>query len=285
MGVSLLKIIVIARSLGSLERKLLIKNCARARRIFGEIAVAYVLGERDAYDAAPIIDPSVTFYLILNRRIERNAALSRSVGYDALKVTKNDLVLFLDGDMLVTEKYLQYLHNLSSDHDKYLALCARTDIRGDAKCFHRRRLYFGINKNGRINKLYGSMALRGIPFEKYNVMTHDMEEQWFLCALKSSTAPHLVYEKIGILHFDRFVGVNRKIRLLITSRGVGFWQGLFRDASLRRIASDAVFILQQKKSVTEILKLLVVSVISFPKLFLFRMPQRINYVEINNDST
>lgn len=281
----MLKIIVIARSFGSLERKLLIKNCARAKRVFGEIAVAYVLGDRDAYDAAPIIDPTITFYLILNRRIERNAALSRSVGYDALKITENDLVLFLDGDMLVTEKYLQHLRNLSSIHDRYLALCARVDIRGDAKCLHRRRLYFGINKNGRINKLYGSMVLRGIPFEKYNVMTHDMEEQWFLCALESSTAQHLIYEKIGILHFDRFVGVNRKIRLLITSRGVGFWQGLFRDSSLKRIASEAVFVLRQRESFTEILKLLAVSVISFPKLFLFRVPRRINYVKITNDST
>lgn len=281
----MLKIIVIARSFGSLERTLFEKNCERARRVFGEISVAYVLGERDAYDTNPIIDPAVSFYLILNARIERNAALSRGAGYEALKVTGNDLVLFLDGDMLVTEKYLKYLRDLSSVHYKYLALSARVDIRCADKYLQRRRLYFETNTSGRLNKLYGSMALRGICFEQYNVMTHDMEEQWFLRALESNPALHFVYEKIGILHFDRFVGIDRKFRFINSSRGVGIWQGLFRNASIKRIISDVAFIIQQKKSTTDLLKLLVASVIALPKILLFRMPQRLNYHEITNDPT
>lgn len=281
----MLKIIVIARSLGSLERKLLETNCSRAKLVFGEIAVAYILGERGAYDSAPFIDPSVNFYLILNPWTERNAALSRGVGYESLKVTGNDLVLFLDGDMLVTLQYLEYLRNLNSVHDRYIALCARIDIRCAGKYFQRRRLYFEKNKYGRFSKLYGSMALRGISFEKYNIMTHDMEEQWFLCALESDLALHLSYDRIGILHFDRFSGVSRKFRFLTSSRGVGIWQGLFRDTSLKRITSDIAFVLRQKKSTDELLKFLASSIVALPKLILFRVPQRMNYIEIENDFT
>ena len=281
----MLKIVIISRSFDLLERKLLVKNYARAKRVFGEVAIAYVLGERQTYDSAPVVDSNIKFYLILNSPVERNAALSRGAGYDALRVAGSDLVLFLDGDMLVTEEYLEYLRDLSREHTNFLSLCSRVDIRCAGEYLHRRQLNYVTEKNGRFRKLYGSMAVRGICFERYNVMTHDMEEQWFLRMLESDQGLHLSFDRVGILHFDRFAGVDRKLRYLTSSRGVGIWQGMFRDESLKRIILDTMFVLQQKDSTLDLLKLLASSIIALPKLLLFRMPRKLNYMEISDDIT
>lgn len=275
-----LRVVIIASSFDELEQKLLVKNCARAREVFGEVHVAYVLGERGAFDACHIIDPGVSFYLIANPWHQRNAALSRSVGFEALGVSKEDIVLFLDGDMLVSKQYLRFLRDLPPE--PFLALSARMDIRQASGRLQRRLLRFETDAKGHFKRLYGSIAMRGIDFCRYNIMTHDMEEQWFLRSLESNPVHHIAYAGLGILHFDRFVGTSRKIRFVTSSRGVGVWQGLFRDMSIKRVISDFSFILKQKETAPDLVKFIVASMLAFPKIFIFRIPQRMLYREIKN---
>jgi hypothetical protein len=277
----LLKIVIISRSFGTIERKLLAKNSDRARRVFGAVKIAYVLGERDSFDVNPLFNPLVSFYYVTNPPSERNAALSRGIGYKILSVVSEDIVLFLDSDMLVTENYLRFLRNLNKGD--FLALCNRVDIRSVNGAQKRTYLKFSTSPSARFSKLYGSIALRGIAYQKYNVMTHDMEEQWFLRALEKHPARHEVFDQVGILHFDRFSGVKRAARLLKSSRGVGIWQGVFRDMTLSRIASDTRFVIRQKRTVAGMFKLFIVSVIGLPKIFLFTLPRKLNYKEISCD--
>lgn len=269
---------IISRSFGALERTLFAKNSDRARRVFGAVEIAYVLGERDSFDANPICNPMVSFYHVTNPPRQRNAALSRSIGYEALNVVAEDTVLFLDSDMLVTESYLQFLRDM--DAGEFLALCNRVDIRNTNGKQKRRYLRFVPSPNTRFSKLYGSIALRGIAYQKFNVMTHDMEEQWLLRALEKHPARHEGFDQVGILHFDDFAGVKRITRLLKSSRGVGIWQGVFRDMTLRRVASDTRFAFGQKRTVIDKLKLFIVSVIALPKVFLFTVPRKLNYKKI-----
>lgn len=280
----MLKIVVIARSFDALERKLLTKNCERARKVFGEISLAYVLGEREAYDANPYHEPGVSFYLVANPRLEKNAALSRAIGYQVLNVCNDDLVLFLDGDMLVTQEYLEQLRSTHSAAESFVVLCSRVDVQFPGGRLYRRRLSFHKDIRGRFVKMYGSMAIRGLPFEKHNVMTHDMEEQWFLRSLEATSVHCIVCEQVGILHFDRFTGARRKLRAFNSSRGVGFWQGVFRDASLVRAVSDALFILRQKKSIYELCKFFVSVFVSLPKFWFYKTPKQLCFYEITRSS-
>lgn len=283
MRKQLLKIIIISRSFGRLERRLLIHNCNRARNIFGDVSIAYVLGERELYDADPLIDSSISFYLVKNHEFEKNAALSRGIGYSAIKATSDDLVIFLDGDMLIRESYLVFLKNQYLYNSRFLAISSRIDIRYGSNHLQRRRVQFKKDKKSRFVTLYGCIAIRGIDFDKHNIMTHDTEEQWFLRSLNSNDAQHILYSSIGIFHFDRFSGNRRILRYFTSSRGVGVWQGIFRDKSLTRIISDAGFLINQRKSILALLKLLMSAVVALPKLLLFRVPRQLLYQEIKGD--
>tara|TARA_R110002012_G_scaffold23876_3_gene80530 strand:- start:2433 stop:3272 length:840 start_codon:yes stop_codon:yes gene_type:complete len=277
----MLKLIVISRRFDDRERKLFARNCVRLRRVFGSMSCAYVLGERVEGDAGHLTDPDTRFFLVTNVAPERNAALSRGVGYQALSVAKHDLVLFLDGDMLVSEAYLRFLKALPPG--PVLALSDRVDIHCSAGGFTRRRRAFRPKANGRFGALYGSMALRGIDFTAHNMMTHDMEEQWFLRQLSGHPARHESFPQIGILHFDRFVGASRWARYVTSARGVGFWQGLFRSFAPGRIYDDTRFFLAHRKTVKDLLKFLAASAISLPKIFMYPMPKRMSYEEITDE--
>lgn len=277
----MLKLIVISRRFDDRERTLFAKNCSRLRRVFGAISCAYVLGERVEGDADHLTDPNTRFFLVTNAALERNAALSRGIGYKTLSVARHDLVLFLDGDMLVSEAYLRFLKALPPG--PVLAVSDRVDIQCRPGYSLRRRRTFRPKANGRFGALYGSMALRGVDFTAHNLMTHDMEEQWFLRQLSEHPARHESFPHIGILHFDQFVGASRWARYVTSSRGVGFWQGLFCNFAPGRIYSDSRFFLAHRKTVKDLLKFIAVSVISLPKTFMYRMPKRMSYEEITDE--
>ena len=273
-------VVIISRDFGDLEERLLRKNLARAREVFSDIKVAYVLGNRLNARECLRVDPSVRAFLIENPTRQRNAALSRAVGFQALGVSPVDVVLFLDGDMLVSKSYLEFLREL--DAPEFLSLSHRVDVWNVEGRMKRRLLRFGKSKSGRFNKLYGCIAMRGIDFSRFNVMTHDMEEQWLLLGVSSTTALHVLFPRFGVFHFDRFVGIDRKLRFVTMSRGVGFWQGLFRDTSLSRMVSDLIFMLRQKHGLTDVLKFLAVAAVSLPKLLVYRMPRHLCYQEIKD---
>lgn len=273
-----LNLVIISKNFGDLEERLLRKNIVRAYDIFDDIRIAYVLSDSLNARACLSVDASVRVLLIENPIRQRNAALSRAVGFEALGVGLEEMVLFLDGDMLVSRSYLGFLRDL--DAPKFLCMCNRVDIWDTAGEVKRRGVHFNKGNLDRFKKLYGSMAIRGIDFLKFNLMTHDLEEQWFLLALRFTSVPHFFFPYFGIFHFDRFTGIRRKLRVLVSSRGVGLWQGLFRDPSLPRMTSEAIFILGQKDGLMDLLKFLTVSTVSLPKLLLYRMPKRLRYKEI-----
>ena len=275
-----LNVVIISRDFGDLEERLLKKNIARAREAFDDINVAYVLGKSLNARACLSVDSSVRVLLIENPTRQRNAALSRAVGFKALGVGLEDMVLFLDSDMLISKSYLASLQEINTP--MFLAMSHRVDVWSGDGGMKRRRLQFNKNIAGRFNKLYGCVAMRGIDFARLNLMTHDMEEQWLLLGVSATSAPHVLIPRIGVFHFDRFVGINRKLRFVLTSRGVGVWQGLFRDASLSRIASELTFILRQKDGLFDVLKFLAWSAVSLPKLLVYRMPQNLCYQEIKD---
>lgn len=277
---SVLKLVVISRDFEELEERLLRRNVARARAVFRDVRVVYVLGDGRHAKACLGVDPAVRVFLVDNPERQRNAALSRGVGFQALGVDSNDLVLFLDGDMLVTTAYLEFLRDLGAP--SFLSLSHRVDVWSVGGQLKRRQLRFDPGSSGCFIKLYGCMAMRGIDFARFNVMTHDMEEQWLLRGLRSISVPHILFPHFGVFHFDRFVGIERKLRFVTTSRGVGVWQGLFRDASTMRMASDLAFMLKQKRGLAELLKFLAVASVSLPKLLVYRMPRRLIYRELKD---
>lgn len=276
----MLKVIVISREFGDLEERLLKKNIERAQEIFDDIKVAYVLGSTSNASACLKTAPSVRAFLIENPARQRNAALSRAVGFKALDIGPEDMVLFLDGDMLVSKSYLKFLYEL--EVPAFLSLSHRVDVWSVGGRTKRRLLRFGTYKAGRFNKLYGCVAMRGIDFARFNVMTHDMEEQWLLRGVSATDAIHVLFPRFGVFHFDRFVGIDRKLRFLNTSRGVGVWQGLFRDTSMSRMFSDLRFMLRQKDGLFDVLKFLAVAAVSLPKLLVYRMPRHLYYQEIKD---
>lgn len=276
----MLNVIVISRDFGDFEERLLKKNIARARESFVDIKVAYVLGNPINADRCLRVDPCVRAFLIESPTRQRNAALSRAVGFNALSIGPEDRVLFLDGDMLVSRSYLEFLRNL--DAPRFLALSHRVDVWNVDGRLKRRLLRFGKSQAGHFNKLYGCVAMRGIDFASLNIRTHDMEEQWLLLGVSATDAAHILFPHFGVFHFDRFVGIDRKLRFVNTSRGVGIWQGLFRDASLSRMASDLRFMLRQKDSLVDVLKFLAVALFSLPKLLVYRVPRHLCYQEIKD---
>jgi hypothetical protein len=275
-----LHVIVISRDFGELEERLLKKNVKRARDVFGEIKVAYVLGSDVNVRTCLRTDPAVRVFLIRNPVKQRNAALSRAVGFQALGIVADDVVLFLDGDMLVSRAYLSFLREL--DEPTFISLSHRVDVWNMAGHLRRRLLRFDRSQSGRFNKLYGCMAMRGVDFNRLNVMTHDMEEQWLLRGLNLTSVQHVLFPHFGVFHFDRFVGIDRKLRFLTTSRGVGVWQGLFRDASVSRMIADLIFMLRQKDGWLDVLKFLAVAAVSLPKMLLYRMPRHLCFQEIKD---
>jgi hypothetical protein len=275
-----LNVVIISREFGDFEAMLLRKNISRVREVFHDVRVAYVLSNIVNSYVCLRVDASIRVLLIENPPRQRNAALSRAVGFEALGIGLEDMVLFLDSDMLVTRSYLEFLRELGAQ--TFLSLSNRVDVWNADGRLKRRRLQFGKGIAGHFNKLYGCMAMRGIDFASFNLMTHDMEEQWLLARVRNISVPHVLFPHVGVLHFDRFVGIHRKLRFILTSRGVGVWQGLFRDASLSRIVSDLFFVLRQKDGVSDVLRFLAVSVVSLPKLLIYRRPRKLCYLEIKD---
>ena len=276
--VAVLKIVVIAREFGVLEHSLLAKNCARAREFFEYITLAYVLERVDNARTCLETDPSVHVYQVENSSNERNAALSRAIGFDAIQANKQDIIIFLDGDMLITRSFFHFIREITSP--SFIALSNRVDIWNISGRMKRRKLCFTLDKSGSFKKLYGCLAMRGIDFARHNVMTHDMEEQWLLRSLENITAEHIAFPLRGVLHFDRFVGIDRKIRFLSGSRGVGFWQELFRNRSVTGVWSFLNFVFRQKKSSLDLFKFMAASICSLPKVLIYRMPKQLFYHEI-----
>ena len=110
-----------------------------------------------------------------------------------------------------------------------------------------------------------------------------MEEQWFLHEIEGNDARHVSFGKTGVIHFDRFSGMSRLTRILASARGVGFWQGLFRSPSTGQFFRRLLFAISQRDSMGSAAKLLLVSLIAFPKHFIYSVPQSLRFEKIDEE--
>ena len=278
----MLKLIFISRSFANFESKLLKKNLERANAIFELVESIYVLNSYEGEHSFEDIPTNTTFIEVNNPKKEKSASLSRLIGYKGVNPKAEDTVLFVDGDMLITTRFLTFLRELI---DSQFITCAnRADVFLNRPLSQRRILSFPTNRANEFNSLYGCFAIKGINYESYAFLSHDFEEQWLLKNVKSSQARHIYFSELGIIHFDKFVGPERYMRYLISSRGVGIWQGLIESIKAKTFWRDARFVFIANRSLPQALKLLFIATISLPKILIFTRPKKLLYRQITDAS-
>lgn len=231
--------VIISSDFKEKEQRLLAANVRRIQAYINSFKIIYAINEFQKHIPLPEVPHTVFLSTKTIPQSSSCAAANRLAGLQYLLSSKEhqenkSSVVFIDGDMLLTRPYLKYIKKWVLDkNDAPCLLCSdRVDIRYDPKTAQvkgTRLIRPQLNRAQQFKQIYGAFAIKNINPELM-LMTYDNEEQWFLTMCKIAYKEKLIctkYNKVGVLHFDKWSGTNRITRIITSPRGIGFWQGLF----------------------------------------------------------